>query len=641
MIKLALLLACCLGAVLGTNSSDGLAVRIVSGAFTRKLDDILVYSITAPIVYDIQFNLTEIQPATFMEQGCSDSRQAECQIINSVEKILLATEKRMVNLQESLRATPFGSSALQPREGRRRRSNVISDGIGSFFSFCCSVATQMDLDSMFTTQSNMKAVFDKLKTAVIADHSNIIVMKKAYKDFTLNVTGALTQYQTAMKKIVERTEAFQAQSDKNMDWLTLFHNKMTLLVYQITQGLMKITDIMHYNDLVQHCRSRLIPLSAVPIGDLKTDLQALQKEVRKHGYQLVINPGDAVKYYNYPLAKCVFADDKIMITGKAPLRKQKEIFSLHQLVNIPFIYNNEVCTIDHSPTLLAATEQDVITIQGTALETCKPSEGICYVSQFESDPQEGSRCATLILQGAPVSQLKESCPFTCRKRVKDSHFVTQLDFHRFILTGHPEGTTLICEKNDTSKPTPIPTNDIGCTEVLVPCSCFIRIPGRNRVIRSPYPCPESNTRRAIIHRLIPAAWGKIDIPVLSEAAMSRAYQHNLNAYSFQDVKEILNTSWTLDSTLNITEIEDLLHIQLPDIVHKLPTISSFLLYLWNVPLTVAVLYLLIRVCQPNLPFMGTTLAMAPLLQPAQGVEAKLTPSAHQYYIGIYIAIYMF
>jgi len=57
--------------------------------------------------------------------------------------------------------------------------------------------------------------------------------------------------------------------------------------------------------------------------------------------------------------------------------------------------------------------------------------------------------------------------------------------------------------------------------------------------------------------------------------------------------ESLNESWSLDSpTLNITEIKDLTRVQMPAIVHMLPSFSSMLLFLWNIPLTLAVMYLM-------------------------------------------------
>lgn len=526
--------------------------RVVSGAYTRRLPQVLTYTSSAPLIYQMTFNISSIQRGNFITPNCPAVRQNECKVYEGIEKIINELETKLTVVQNSLSSYPFGINAMEAMGAPSRSTrNVVSDSIGDFLSFCCSVATQSDIGSIFTSQAKQKQVFNKLKNSIITDHSNILMIQKGYKDFSSNVSTVMNTFKDVMQQMITKQRTLQNEYGVDLEWITTLEHKMTYIQLQTVQALAKSADLFHYSDILSHCRNKLLSFSAVSLYELTRDLYALQSEVRKNSYELAIHPSNAIAYYSQKFASCQFADNQITIQMKIPLKEINEDWILHELIQVPFQYEGSICTIDHQPTLLAVSNDDVIALQGTALETCRPSEGICWLPAYNIDPLEGSHCSRMILKGATASALKRACMFTCRKLPPETHFVTQLDNHRFVITNAPRGTAITCDVSEShtlsADPILLPVNNKGAVEVSIPCYCYIRIPGRRRPVRPPYPCPASNIIKPTIHNVLPSHWTKIDVNVLSEYEMGRSgYHNNLNSVGFDRMEDILNTSWALE-----------------------------------------------------------------------------------------------
>ncbi|OXA47286.1 hypothetical protein Fcan01_17860 [Folsomia candida] len=351
-----------------------------------------------------------------------------------------------------------------------------------------------------------------------------------------------------------------------------------------------MAEIIQYQDILTHCRSHLIPLSAIGPDELKSDVEKLLPDLQKNDFTLAIRPQDILSMYNYPLAKCYIAGDEITIHVKVPLHREGAKLTLYEVINLPYLYKDSVCTINHSPTYVVDADSYITTIQGTQLNSCDPSSGICYVSQFQSDPQIGKLCIESIIRGSSVNELKKACPFTCFPRLSQQPYITQLDFHTFMITSVPKGSTIVCDSaNSTKIIRQLPEIEYGSLEVVIPCSCRLNIKGRSQPISSPYPCPTGNVDKISVVQTIPSTWAKIDVIVTD--TMLRAGAKPITN-TFANLSAALNESWVLESTtFNVSEIADLVHVKIPDIIHLLPSVSSALLYIWNVPLTLAILYL--------------------------------------------------
>lgn len=86
-------------------------------------------------------------------------------------------------------------------------------------------------------------------------------------------------------------------------------------------------------------------------------------------------------------------------------------------------------------------------------------------------------CSKSIYHGATVQKLKESG--SCNRLPTNGHIVTQVDSNRYILTSPPHGISIHFNSRNEILPAPIPVyaNKYGASEVALPCSCYIRLPG--------------------------------------------------------------------------------------------------------------------------------------------------------------------
>lgn len=623
--------------------------RVVSGAFTRPLSNVLVYSGTAPLIFELTMNMTRIEKSRFVNENCElrNTSRSECKILEGVERMIEEIETKLTLLQNSIRASPFGPEAEEEiaRANRlsRKHRNVVQDFLGGGFQWCCSLATTADIDRIFTNERDLHNVFEKMKTSIITDHSNIMMIKKAYKNLSSNITLGMSAYKRAILKSVEDQKRLRDELEGHYEFVNLFNRKMTLIGAQLTQAVAKVSDVMQYNDILSHCKAQLLPMSAVGRWDLMNDLFKMQAEVRKYGYDIAFDPTESIRLYTHKFTSCQFANNRIRIVVKVPLRHLNENYQIHELITVPFVYQDSLCYIDHAPTLLAVSSNDIIALQGTDLQGCNPKEGICYLSSFTTDPQESYACSKAIHQGATVQELKEACSMTCRKLPPTSNLITQIDVSRYVLTNPPIGTTIHCDsKEPIPAPIPVIPNRFGATEVALSCGCYIRMPGRKRHIRSPYPCPPNQHIKPQTHFIVPSHWVKINTNVASEMDLSRNYLNTLNAHSFDDIEDLLNSTWVLDGTINVTAISAMINdIQLPTLVHKLPSVSSFLLYLWNIPLSIAVLYLMVKVMNPNFNALAATLGLSQYMRTAQGAEVKIPDHAYPYYTAAMVMTVIF
>lgn len=578
------------GNVENIDLDEGTLVKVIAGSFVRKIDNVLLYTSTAPLIYEITFDFSKLIKSKYKIPKCENSDSINhCKLIKNAGYFIKSIEDRLELIRESVQIKPY-DSYYERREKRNIIVDGIRDGIGSAFSFCCSLVTKSDLDSIFTTQSNMKEVLKKMKSSIITDHSNVMILRNGFKNFTSNVQDAFHHYDEKLRnltRLIDKTE--KEDNNKWVEYIS-FINAMGLFVFQILQSQNRVAELIQYQDILSHCRSHFIPFTAIKPNELQADLEKIQEEVSLHGYTTAIKPRDVMSMYNYPLAKCHFSGDKINIHVRVPLKQKEAKITLYEVVNLPFLFRDSVCSINHSPTYVAETDNSLVTIQGTQLNSCDPASGICYISQFTEDPQIGKQCVEHILQGSSVSDLKKNCPFTCNPRNKNSHFITQLDFHTFMIAGASEGSKIECTNNNgTITSQPLPIIEVGSLEIKIPCQCKILIQGRSDFLTSPFPCPKGKIETVSITHTIPSPWSKVDV-IITNSKLQEELKPTVNA--FRNLSVALNESWTLEpTTLNISDIADLVHVKIPDIIHKLPSISSALLFIWNIPLTIAVIYL--------------------------------------------------
>jgi len=374
-------------------------VRIVSGSYTRKLEDTVIYTGSAPLYYQLQFNVTESVPVTINQVDCETDHPKRA-LINAGKSYMDVISDRLEALQESLLVTPYTKAIDNYYTGKPQRfkRGIVSDALGDFLSYCCSVVNHRQFNALWTDQAKMTDFLKKLKSSVITDNQNIVKIKDSFTDLSSNLTSTLNKYQTAIKNVVQKQREVWGPE---LEWVERYSDRLSVLIFHVIQNLNRVTEIQQYSDILSHCRNGLIPITAVPLDTLRRDMQGLESELNLHGHKLAIPLDNVMAMYSFPIASCSFAKNIIGIHIRVPIKRDDSDFTLYEVVNIPFVYENSVCTLAHSPTYLARDGNDVVAIQGTQLSKCPVDSGLCYVPEWHTDPQNGAQCMEKILKGSP------------------------------------------------------------------------------------------------------------------------------------------------------------------------------------------------------------------------------------------------
>jgi len=180
-------------------------IRVTSGIFLRPTSSrTVVYQQSIPIIFNVKFALSNRQKITAnMPQYCStpDGLVAPlCQIVPSiyadfsrldslmetVRDNMLGITSSLVKLPKTTTAAPISSeediSAESDERGndinRRNRRNAWYDFTGSFYHWCCDLATRTDLGPLIDSNNNISAVVNTLRDALENEHKNVISLSQ-------------------------------------------------------------------------------------------------------------------------------------------------------------------------------------------------------------------------------------------------------------------------------------------------------------------------------------------------------------------------------------------------------------------------------------------------------------------------------
>ncbi|CAL8112359.1 unnamed protein product [Orchesella dallaii] len=140
----------------------------------------------------------------------------------------------------------------------------------------------------------------------------------------------------------------------------------------------------------------------------------------------------------------------------------------------------------------------------------------------------------------------------------------------------------------------------GSVEAVLPCSSVIHLTNRAALITPPFPCPISLSREVQITHILPAAWSTV-----SSAYLSIITQHEAPTYA--NLSSILNGNWSIEMPVaNLTIPENLLkNLKAPKILHCTATSYFLISFIWNILITLCLLFLLYRQLSPTAIFVPT------------------------------------
>jgi len=592
-------------------------VRVTTGIHTREIFDAELYSATIPLIYDINITFTEPPFNLFENPNCKTSPK-RCNFPISMRPLVAQITKNLINIRND--------TILEAVNSNRNKRGIADFNplnlIGDAFAFCCGFVSRRQMNSLFTSDDQVRAFMGQMKKSVIQNNQNVVTLKAGFELFQNNVANLIQRAEitahTLQGEIKNVSEAINVVEEQILGLEEELDVHRKGLIQTFTTFNM-MTETMRFQDIQNHCRQGTLSLLAINSERLTKDLKNINRNLNSDDHELVIPYTQISRYFKLKLADCIFTPEaRVVIRLRIPIKRRREVWKLLELINIPFGYKESTCMIQHAPTYLAVSQKNLVAIQGTQLHLCQPDTGLCQIPQFNSDPGAGYLCVQRLLQGASVQSLNQVCMFECMAGQNDIT-ITQLDYHTFVITGALKGMGISCRYDGSNQTYPVipPKDGIGSLEVKIPCGCQLTIPDRIP-IRPPYPCPTGLVTYPVVNLVIPTIMSKVDV-------MLSAADYTHERAMFPNISSVFNETWHLDTPrLNLTEVTQLKGLVVPQLIHMTPASSDTMLIIWNVILTVAVAVVLYKEFCRNGYILGL-----PVLNQIEGVKAQ---SAHAHHI---------
>lgn len=108
-------------------------VKVIAGSFVRKIDNVLLYTSTAPLVYEINFEFSKLIKSKYKNPVCDNLDFINhCKLIKNAGYFVKSIEDRLELIRNSVQIKPF-DSYYDRRQKRDIIIDGIHDGIGSAF----------------------------------------------------------------------------------------------------------------------------------------------------------------------------------------------------------------------------------------------------------------------------------------------------------------------------------------------------------------------------------------------------------------------------------------------------------------------------------------------------------------------------
>lgn len=637
---------------LETEPTKEVPVHITTGASWRTLPETITYESSIPLSFampwnnmkgwnQIKNNLTEVY--------ChKESRTGACLVMNRAARLHRLLETNMEQFMSSWNTDNFNYYSLPSDEdsvhisltGNRKnyfQNKTLDDNfsevkrkraiefIGDALSYCCGIVTTKSFDSLSTESNTLKKQLNAMNMGFQKALRYATESSDAFTKYSNDITLNFQQVQTHIKEY-ERYVTDKINANNMREREEANNVLMTLnLVYQNLVKIVGVTSVMRDMDILNHCKQKMIPIIIVPPEILLRELLRLKMELELSSHTLAVPLSNIAKYYHLPICDCTISEEKINVQIRIPIVGKNNNWELLELIATPLKWGEQTCTILFETMYLAISHDrngkgiSMRPITGANLHQCRPfHDKLCYLPRYSAG--EIYVCATKMYRGSTVQSLSRHCPFRCQQ--SNSLSISEVNEDVFVITHPPKETNIRCngyksylEESAYEQP--------GAIQISLPCNCSL-FGGDEILIPNRYPCGNQKITEIEAVHLLPAMWSNLKSFVLSPL-------HINNPVKFSNMQECLNKNWTLDiAHLNVTSNKELNNLaKTMDDVNQLSSTyqvnygksSDQLFLIWNILLSVGILYLLYR-AQP--------IALIPLLNRANAEDKDTTNESLTY-----------
>ncbi|KAJ8935601.1 hypothetical protein NQ314_012722 [Rhamnusium bicolor] len=382
-------------------------VEVAAGAFWKTLPDTIIYEATIPLTYYADWLQEEVSSTQKFNRCKTNDVKLNnyCKLIKNIDLVSNAFETECHSLARTWSTEKLKNISTEKSKFRFKRSlNFLGDAL----NWCCGVATQQKLDSLYMQHDNLKNSMQKINNGL--DHTLRIISENSEKFNELNKWTIDTFNQTEVRikeleKFIKNAEGaiLEEENEQNLLlWYTLNYQ------FENIRKIIKLTRAIKRQDIINSCKRHQIPIAILEPNTLQHDLKNLEIELATANQGLAIPIRELPKLYEIAICDCTFTGNKILVQVKIPITQKNREWELYEFNSCPFSWENTTCIIEHT-TLYIAVARNEITgdnirqISGMGLHHCKPyQDRLCYLPRFSGDTLQGPSCARKLFTGATV-----------------------------------------------------------------------------------------------------------------------------------------------------------------------------------------------------------------------------------------------
>lgn len=523
----------------------GVPVRVVSGAYWRRLPSVTTYEASVPLLFRSSWLTvpTSVDDLLPLAQSLCPGGPSLCSLARDTDALQKTFREQLNNVV--IHSAPefkcFVCEYVVYNETIRTERGII--WVGDALDWCCDVATNSKLQPLVKQQMSIQDQIKNIESIVHTDHLNLIKNTEGLSKYDEIVKESFKDVQLRVNNLTNVLRNIQYNSNHKIENITSEMYSVFVSSFLNLRGSVELLNVIKQSEILQQCRNRLIPNLVVPKKVLFEDLVSLDSKLRAEGYKLAIPARELETYYKIKISDCSIESNEILVHVQVPIISKNNNWQLFDLVSSAFSWESQTCVLVHEKMFLAVSGSDLKIISGSALFQCKPHENfLCYVPHYISDIMFGSSCAVKLYTGATVAELNQHCAFQCQ--VSQALLVNEVEKELYIITNPRSSLEVICNGNNRTVIKNPLNGGPGAVQLHVPCRCSVSSEGR-QIISESFPCDSRGVKDFQIFHVLPALWTNLN--------SLRIHSKKAHFTMFDNYSDFLNSNWTIKTPhLNLT-----------------------------------------------------------------------------------------
>lgn len=396
--------------------------------------------------------------------------------------------------------------------------------LGSFFSWCCDVATEQELAPYHGDLQNLQSTMRDLHSGQSTLESNLVHTVDAFQNFSVDMDAKYSQLQYDFVKLQQTIENARRIEFKNARYLAAADGLTLLLVNMLAQE-SRLHTILH------ECRRQRLSHALLDPSVLQEKIAIFLNQTSHRNWELATN--DVGLLYEQDLASCRLFPTSIKIWLKIPLLSKGSSWSISKYTPIPFAWNGHICRLlgSHRDIMVAIGDEVVVPLFGKEKDFCDQNP-ICQVPRIDSSFVGEGACIKSLHSAKVVAESIRHCPFQCQNSTDTE--LLRLTPTEFVVASRLAGSFILqCGRSAVEHAFP----GYGAFRIFVPGECTLSINGV-LAIRPRSLIPRGlTTQEKGAEFIVPAAWStRLQIEIDSIRNID-------DSPKFRDDPALINASW--------------------------------------------------------------------------------------------------